>query len=152
MRMGRAVFFVAALCLGAVLTALPAQARQTFTQEDLSGRWLVFVYGAYETKTEHLFGTVDLDQGGSLVAGSNTYRGVENQFLGGWLGLNEDGQVSGGLQIETWALSFNFLRGQMDLSKTEITGFVTGQWYPCLIRMVKASGEPAPDPETDPTD
>jgi len=142
MRGGRPV--LAALCLAALLAAVPAGAAQTFSQEDLAGRWLVFIYGAYETKTEHLFGTVDLDQAGSLVAGSNTYRGVENQFLGGWLGLGENGQISGGLQIETWALAFNFLRGQMDLSKTEITGIVTGQWYPCLIRMVKASGEPAP--------
>lgn len=141
----------AVLALGAILllAALPARAGQTFTQTDLEGGWAIYLYGAYETKTEHMFGNFYLNGLGTLTDGANTYRGTLGDFLAGQLGIGEDGAVYGFLQIETWAIRMDFIRAQMDQSKTEITGFVTGQWYPCLIRMVKTSGEPAPAPESE---
>ena len=142
---------MAALALSAILLlgAIPAKAGQTFSQTDLEGSWAVYLYGAYETKTEHMFGSLYLNGNGTLTSGTNTYRGTLGDFLAGELYLGEAGAVSGYLQIETWAIRMDFLRGQMDQSKTEITGFVTGQWYPCLIRMVKTSGEPAPEETTE---
>ncbi len=140
---------IAALALGMILffSAGPASPQQTFTQTDLEGSWVIYLYGAYETKTEHMFGTFYLNGSGGLTNGSNTYRGTLGDFLAGQLNMGADGGVTGFLQIETWAIRMDFLRARMDRSKTEVTGFVTGQWYPCLIRMIKAGGEPAGEPE-----
>ena len=135
----------AALFAAAIIFALTgaASAQQSFVQTDLEGGWAIYLYGAYETKTEHMFGTFYLNGSGTLTDGSNTYRGSMGNFLAGQLQIDANGVTSGFLQIETWAIRMDFIRARMDQSKTEITGFVTGQWYPCLIRMVKTSGEPA---------
>ncbi len=130
--------------LGILLAAAgPAPAQQVFEQKDLEGSWVIYLYGAYETKTEHMYGVFYLNGGGTLTDGTNTYRGSAGAFLAGQLAIDANGLVSGYLQIETWAIRMDFIRAQMDQSKTEVTGFVTGQWYPCLIRMVKVGGEPA---------
>ncbi len=142
--MNRHYLFAAIFALALVFSSAgPASAQQSFEQTDLEGSWIIYLYGAYETKTEHMFGNFYLNGGGTLANGSNTYRGTTGNFLAGQLGIDTNGLVSGFLQIETWAIRLDFIRAQMDQSKTEVTGFVTGQWYPCLIRMVKASGEPA---------
>ncbi len=142
--MNKRLFFTIAVLAG-VLLALPgsASAQQSFDLIDLEGSWAIYLYGAYETKTEHMFGAFYLNGHGTLTDGSNTYRGNSGAFLAGQLQIDANGGVSGFLQIETWALRMDFIRAQMDRSKTEITGFVTGQWYPALVRMVKTSGEPA---------
>ena len=137
--------FTAFMVLAGMLLALagPAPAQQSFDQTDLEGSWIIYLYGAYETKTEHMYGAFYLNGYGTLTTGSSTYRGHTGSFLAGQLQADANGAVSGYLQIETWALRMDFIRAQMDQSKTEVTGFVTGQWYPCLFRMIKASGEPA---------
>ena len=133
------------MVLASVLLALagPASAQQSFDLTDLEGSWAVYLYGAYETKTEHMFGVLYLNGYGTLTNGSATYRGNSGVFLAGQFQIDANGGVSGFFQIETWALRMDFIRAQMDQSKTAITGFVTGQWYPALVRMVKTSGEPA---------
>lgn len=135
-RLGSAVLLMAALLLWPGV----GWSQERFSQADLSGEWAIFLYGAYETRTEHMFGLLSLDQEGRVVGGSNTYRGIENQFMNGQLTLSQDGQVSGGLLLEAWRVEIKFIKGRINRSGTEITGLVEGQWYPGLIRMIKAPG------------
>jgi len=126
----------------AVLLLWPgaASGQEGFDQADLNGDWAVFLYGAYETRTEHMYGLLSLDEEGQVVGGSNTYRGIENQFMRGRLSLSQDGQVTGDLLLEAWRVEIKFIKGRMNRSRTEVTGLVEGQWYPGLIRMIKAPG------------
>lgn len=132
---------VLALAAGLLaFSALPGMAQEQFSQSDLSGDWVVFLYGAYETKTEHMYGICRINELGMITAGTNTYRGIENEFRGGQLTLAADGVVGGNIILEAWRIEVKFLWSRMNMSKTEITGMVEGQWYAGLIRLVKANG------------
>ena len=138
-----AIIFV----LFAALALLPpsAQAQEQFSQGDLSGDWVVFLYGAYDTKTEHMYGICRVNEMGMIVSGTNTYRGELNQFRGGQLTISPEGVVAGNIIIEAWRVELKFLWSRMNMTKSEVTGMVKGQWYAGLIRMVKANEAVAND-------
>ena len=141
------IFLIAILALTAVVPS-PVLAQQ-FTQSDLSGDWAVFLYGAYETKTEHMFGVCRVNSLGMITTGTNTYRGIDNAFRGGQLTMSSEGVVTGNIIIEAYRIEIEFLWSRMNQGKTEITGMVEGQWYAGLIRMVKANGTAANDAATE---
>ena len=80
------------------------------------------------------------DKKSHIIAIRNVTSLIENQFMSGQLSLSQDGQVSGGLLLEAWRVEIKFIKGRMNRARTEITGLVEGQWYPGLIRMIKAPG------------
>lgn len=119
---------------------IEVMAQEQFSQSDLTGDWVIFLYGAYETKTEHMYGVCRVNELGMITAGTNTYRGVDNDFRGGQLTISPEGVVSGNVIIEAWRIELRFLWSRMNMAKSEVTGMVEGQWYPGLIRMIKANG------------
>ena len=134
------IFVLTTALLILAFFAPSAQAQEQFSQSDLSGDWAVFLYGAYETKTEHMYGVCRINELGMITAGTNTYRGVVNEFRGGQLTLSPEGVITGNIIIEAWRIEIKFLWSRMNLAKTEITGMVKGQWYAGLIRLIKANG------------
>ncbi len=141
--MQRKIILIVAVIAGLLVFSAPvSQAQQQFSPSDLAGDWVVFLYGAYETKTEHMYGICRINELGMITAGTNTYRGVENEFRGGMLTISPEGVVTGNVILEAWRIELKFLWSRMNMAKSEITGMVEGQWYAGLIRLIKAGGTP----------
>ncbi|MBW1712764.1 MAG: hypothetical protein JRJ59_06420 [Deltaproteobacteria bacterium] len=125
-----------------LLLAGPVLAEQTFSNDDLEGDWDVYTYGAYEGFTESAYGMFHLNHLGQLTSGGVTYRGTYNAFLPCQINLHPGGLVTGNLKCEL--VDWMIYQGRMNQRKSEITLYVQGQRSPVLMRLVKASGEPAP--------
>ncbi len=142
--MPKRLIVIVIVLLGTFSLSLPcASAQEQFSQSDMTGDWVILLYGAYETKTEHMYGVCRVNELGMITAGTNTYRGIDNEFRGGQLTISPEGVVTGNIIIEAWRIELKFLWSRMNMAKSEVTGMVEGQWYAGLIRMIKANGSAA---------
>jgi|GEM_PF-2361546 len=133
----------------ATVLILPAAAwAQTFSLSDLAGEWSIFVYGAYDAYTESAYGDLSLDQEGRVTGGTGLFRGSATAFRSGRVTLSAEGAAGGSITCSqvTWRI----LSGRMSQRKTNLTMIATGARSYVLIRLVKASGEPAGEGEPAP--